>query len=420
MLSEAMLQTRTIVHLDLSSCRLDDVACCLVAYALRRNGVIKSVVLRNNPIGTVGARSLLRIQRFKKQLAAERSRKVKKEQGSMDGEPTSPSGSVRAPQLVEAAPAGAFGRTVHAGGIVMSKRADVARTEVVSVPPLPLLSEFGDVLIDIAECGIAVPGKIAIDPSNPNGVYKLQLAKAEHRAIASELWEIAVKEKSGENWKGERIDGKVINISEDENSPWIIPPAGLLEFSYTSTPKPPTKDNVVKPVVFKTLTKLIEKDNATKDVHRLNIVTATAPEEYFLASHVRDILDKFDDSGHRVQLMTSMFTRVVDLTNASVFLNTMTDYERAEVARALGPLFYFHPAYPAGHFVLDLSRRFDFVLAKKLQESGNKENEGMIMRKVERGLRGRPALLTWDRSLTQDYTGTESAAGGTSSWMKSR
>lgn len=63
---------------------------------------------------------------------------------------------------------------------------------------------------------------------------------------AAELWEAAVRGESGqENWRGEAIDGRTINISESASEPWQIPLKGELTVFFTSYPKTPAVDSVL-------------------------------------------------------------------------------------------------------------------------------------------------------------------------------
>jgi hypothetical protein len=63
----------------------------------------------------------------------------------------------------------------------------------------------------------------------------LNLSVLKQRAIASELWEQAVRGPPGqENWRGETIDRRSIQISEEEGCPWDIPLKGVLEVVFTS------------------------------------------------------------------------------------------------------------------------------------------------------------------------------------------
>ncbi len=75
-------------------------------------------------------------------------------------------------------------------------------------------------------------------------LYRLDIQVPLDRAIASELYELALRQE-GENWIGETIDGRSFSAPEDFDNPWIIPDRGILELRYFSTPLPPSLDDVV-------------------------------------------------------------------------------------------------------------------------------------------------------------------------------
>jgi hypothetical protein len=71
--------------------------------------------------------------------------------------------------------------------------------------------------------------------SHTSHALQLNLSILKQRGIASELWEQAVRGPPGqENWRGETIDRRSIQISEEESCPWDIPEKGLLEVVFTS------------------------------------------------------------------------------------------------------------------------------------------------------------------------------------------
>ena len=76
---------------------------------------------------------------------------------------------------------------------------------------------------------------------------------------AAELWEAAVRGESGqENWRGEAIDGRTINISESASEPWQIPLKGELTVFFTSYPKTPAVDSVLAQKHLNDLSRMIQ------------------------------------------------------------------------------------------------------------------------------------------------------------------
>ena len=197
------------------------------------------------------------------------------------------------------------------------------------------------------------------------------------RAVASELWEFAMRE-PGENWMGETIDNIKIEISEDAENPWIIPLKGILRLTYVSFPKPPTNDNAITSFMFNDLLEKVSRSTAgptqsSKD--RLEIVFSVASELFFTSGNIARLLEEFDERTDRINLILRVFDRCTDFENKKEFLNCLSDEERRLVAKTLGQLYSFTPGYPAGHYTLDLSSRYDRLLAVKLQEQANLQND---------------------------------------------
>jgi hypothetical protein len=182
----------------------------------------------------------------------------------------------------------------------------------------------------------------------------------------------------GENWVGETVDNIKIEISEDPENPWIVPLKGTLRVTYVSFPKPPTDENAIQNYMLDDLMLKISRDAVGPTVSgkdRLEIIFAVASETFFSSSNIAKLLKEFDERTDRVNLILRVFDRCTDFQNKKEFLNAMSDEERRLVAKTLGQLYSFQPGFPAGHYTLDLSNRYDRLLALKLQEQSNLQNE---------------------------------------------
>jgi hypothetical protein len=182
----------------------------------------------------------------------------------------------------------------------------------------------------------------------------------------------------GENWVGETVDNIKIEISEDPDNPWIVPLRGILRVTYVSFPKPPTDENAIQNYVLDDLMMKISRSTVGPSVSgkdRLEIIVSVASETFFSSSNIAKLLKEFDERTDRINLILRVFDRCTDFQNKKVFLNAMSDEERRLVAKTLGQLYSFQPGFPAGHYTLDLSNRFDKLLATKLQEESNLQNE---------------------------------------------
>jgi hypothetical protein len=197
------------------------------------------------------------------------------------------------------------------------------------------------------------------------------------RAVASELWEFAMRE-PGENWVGESVDNIKIEISEDPESPWIVPLKGILRVTYVSFPKPPTNENAIQIYSLNDLLEKVSRETAGPHVSskdRLEIIFSVASETFYTSSNIARLLREFDEKSDRINLVLRCFDRCTDFENKKEFLNCLSDDERRLVSKTLGQLYSFQPGYPAGHYSLDLSNRYDRLLAIKLQEQANLQND---------------------------------------------
>jgi hypothetical protein len=182
----------------------------------------------------------------------------------------------------------------------------------------------------------------------------------------------------GENWVGESVDNIKIEISEDAENPWIVPSKGMLRVTYVSFPKPPTDDNAIEIFALNDLLEKISRSKvgpAVSSKDRLDVVFSVASETFFTSSNIARILEEFDERVDRVNLILRMFDRCTDFENKKDFINCLSDEERRLVAKTLGQLYSFTPGYPAGHYTLDLGNRYDRLLAIKLQEQANLQND---------------------------------------------
>ena len=182
----------------------------------------------------------------------------------------------------------------------------------------------------------------------------------------------------GENWLGETIDNIKIEISEDAESPWLIPLRGILKVTYVSFPKPPTNENAIEIYSLNDLLEKVSRKTVAPSVtnkDRLEIIYSVSSETFFTSTNIARLLQEFDEKSDRINLILRLFDRCTDFENKKDFLNCLSDEERRLVEKTLGKLFEFQPGYPAGHYSLDLSNKYDRLLAIKLQEQANLQNE---------------------------------------------
>lgn len=106
------------------------------------------------------------------------------------------------------------------------------------------------------------------------------------------------------------------------------------------------------------------------------ILDMSAKEFYFKADQVEDLLGLFTDERAKAEAVIKLFERVLD-TEALLEMveDKLGNEERNLIEKRLGPLYRFDAKNPSGHYRLDLARPFDRLLANKMVEASNGENE---------------------------------------------
>jgi hypothetical protein len=227
------------------------------------------------------------------------------------------------------------------------------------------LDESGALKIGTEGCAIDAPSDISnFSIKRPDGFWRLDFSLPEHRAIASELWEVAVKQR-GENWIGETLDGLDMNISEDPRYPWIIPTKGIMEVDFVSCPDPPMADDVVKGPIIQRMLALMA---SSSEKEKQGIVSSAAFEEIFISSQVAELLSSIEDMGERLSACVALFSRVVDLEDKMLFVATLGSTEQSLLPSYVGALYYFNPLFPTGHYKLRMEDDNDLALMTRLRQ----------------------------------------------------
>ena len=174
-------------------------------------------------------------------------------------------------------------------------------------------ARFAMVLSDAICSGSS--GGTAVDFDDPNGDYALDLADPCDRAVAAELWEAAVRGEAGqENWRGEAIDGRTINISESADDPWQIPLEGELTVFFTSYPKTPSVDAVLADVHLRDLIGMMQVivvvmllllllmcvQSTPRETQRCSLALATIAEQFVSCRQLAALLKELDDPAGRL------------------------------------------------------------------------------------------------------------------------
>ncbi|KAK3238643.1 hypothetical protein CYMTET_51359 [Cymbomonas tetramitiformis] len=78
------------------------------------------------------------------------------------------------------------------------------------------------------------------------------------------------------------------------------------------------------------------------------------------------MLETFTWPTERLEAGMILFGRIVDPHNQHHLMNTFSGEGKEKFVKILGPLRYFHPANPTGHYNLNLCRQVDYCIATQL------------------------------------------------------
>jgi hypothetical protein len=236
--------------------------------------------------------------------------------------------------------------------------------------------------VSLAKCNLECEdGEDLFDPLEPGGDYigdnSLDLSDPYKRVIANELVELAWNE-DGENWDNELLDGKPFELPEPgpgevwtrEN--YTLPEEGVLSLTYVPTKRVPRMEDVLNPELFDKL-KAMMREKSVVD-QGISLLKLAASEFFFVSRQVAELIGMFTDSPTRISAVSVLLERTVDYMNwTGVIFRAMTDGELRGLENKLGPLFYFTPSNPTGHYRLQLANPYERLIAQKIIEISSEE-----------------------------------------------
>jgi Ran GTPase-activating protein (RanGAP) involved in mRNA processing and transport len=178
--------------------------------------------------------------------------------------------------------------------------------------------------------------------------------------------------------------GAEIMVEECENAEEKVPCRGILEFDYLMQ-KPRTSEQLPKERTV-WVCEHIRRTRAEDPRLARAMLIAICEHFAFDAASARALVDIFDDDLQaKVIAVKSLSVKVVDRSNASLLMSALNELEQKQARTFLGNYFYFDSANPTGHYKVDLSDRYDRLLAIELTAI-NREERQVVMKE------GRPDL----------------------------
>eukprot|EP00928_Gymnodinium_smaydae_P044474 TRINITY_DN2966_c1_g1_i2.p1 TRINITY_DN2966_c1_g1~~TRINITY_DN2966_c1_g1_i2.p1 ORF type:complete len:1203 (+),score=307.87 TRINITY_DN2966_c1_g1_i2:465-3611(+) len=192
------------------------------------------------------------------------------------------------------------------------------------------------------------------NPENPTGHYKLQLSNNSDRVVAEQLllldrWEAGIAKRNGYpdiSQKGNRsllrnetFMGKSLPVPSAAE--WHLPMSETFEFDYSSYQRPPPK---AKPIDEGALSGIMValRSSECPGPRRVDALRAVAHRIYLTSLQMRKLLSCLRDGLHRVDLVTTLIFRIVDIENEKIFRVRFDDHEHVRMMRLrLGYLAFF-------------------------------------------------------------------------------
>jgi hypothetical protein len=341
-LAEALRPNRSMHTLDVTHCDIQERGTMVIADMLKENEVLKTIKLGENPIGQRGGMAILRALRRILQFGWTRDVNI----GSANYE-------------------------------VFDKHARGTTRWVEVTDP----NDERDVP-DHEKKKLRVQDKNQplFEPSAPAGYHRCDLEDPYERMVAWELVELAWADE-GENLEDEQIDGSPFEL--DEPGPgevWTradhptLPDSGVLTLMYKDTPNTPRFHDVIEPGMLTLVLNMMTDKEVTDN--GMSLLRLAAREFYFTAEYAGLFLQMCKDTASRVDVMTSMFPRIVDPVNVQhMCFDYLTRAEMGNLERNLGPLLHFTPGNPTGHYKLELINPYHRIIAQKLVEIAKEQKD---------------------------------------------
>ncbi len=101
-----------------------------------------------------------------------------------------------------------------------------------------------------------------------------------------------------------------------------------------------------------------------KEKYRRELIFAAAHEHAFDSEQMKSVMALLEDGTDKVEVAANLFSKLVDIENAREVLKVLSPDEQKRLETVVGKLFRFNPAHSTGHYLLDLSQKFEMFLAQ--------------------------------------------------------
>lgn len=226
---------------------------------------------------------------------------------------------------------------------------------------------------------------------NPTGFYRLQLAKAAEREVVLRLMEV---KNSLRDWQGgvsehfnrmgrrggrrpelERVwrhcvlDGRRLDYS----NAWRVPYQGTFEIDFVVPRRPDSVTSLAMPSAHFAELLMLMRDQTVPPEARLAALRRETNTSMFTCLQALCMLETLpraweDPAYHRVELMVTLFARIVDWRAYKLLSSHLSPEERDLLGHRIGRvnLWYDEVISPLGFWRLDLSKPEDNFIAQEI------------------------------------------------------
>jgi hypothetical protein len=399
-LMDALETNSTVLHLDLSSCRLPPACGASIGTMLRQNRCLQLLDLSWNQLGGRGVCEVARGLEVNEQLLHLLLQwNGCGDEQAMSAIATSLSSSSCRLQRLNLAHNRINGRqgSVLAEGV--SRNVSVNHL-VLDGNPLgayasrKLMNAMSDAsLEDSSETGLHVPRVVSMtdchigfvdpqmfDPANPAGTYSLDLADKYSRTVLQNMAVMQLRGNGSFASGTVRLDDKPWSIpTGDKVMQWQPPNNGIVSLTFVSNRRPPKEDSTFSDAELQLY--LTALTASKMQVERSAILHTLVTGESFLKSaQARLILSRCQGSTERVAFVAAAIYRIHSTMpphqEIDRLRSQLTPVELIILDQSLGAdVRTFTPGNPSGHYRLDLAKPPEREVAMRLMEFRNAERE---------------------------------------------
>lgn len=146
--------------------------------------------------------------------------------------------------------------------------------------------------------------------------------------------------------------------------------SGFFEGSFNITHRTCDMSNCIDSSSFSVvLQSIVSLPQASTNVKLAIAMSHFSEFVYFSSQQVRAILSCFDEPEAHYKILLSVYCKTVDIQQKNIFISTISQENVRNIKQTLGQLFDFCAEFPMRHYRIDLSKKFDVDLFKKIQST---------------------------------------------------